>query len=272
MSSTALVSAALAAAACYAAVSCGGGRLLTRRLPVVGRGGGASVRPPRRAGVATALAASLATAAWYRFSIVLVAAVAAAAALGLVTLRKRAVSRRSAVARSAAVVEICDQLAAELRAGQPPAQALAHTARSWPELEPAATAARLGGNVPDALRALSVVPGGAALARVAAAWQVAHRTGAGLAGVLSRLADGLREQDATRQEVMATLAAPRATARLLALLPAFGLLLGEGLGADPWRFLVASPLGLLCLALGCGLALAGLAWVERLADRAEALR
>jgi tight adherence protein B len=271
MSSTALVSAALAAAACFAAVSCGGGPLLTRRLPAAG--GGAPARPPRRAGVATALAASLAAAAWYRFSVVLVAAVAAAAALGLVTLRRRAVSRRSAAARSAAVMEICDQLAAELRAGQPPGQALAHTARSWPELEPAATAARLGGSVPDALRALSVVvAGGAALARVAAAWQVAHRTGAGLAGVLGRLADGLREQDATRQEVMATLAAPRATARLLALLPAFGLLLGEGLGADPWRFLVASPLGLLCLALGCGLALAGLAWVERLADRAEALR
>jgi tight adherence protein B len=214
----------------------------------------------------------MAATAWYRFHALVVAAIAAAAAAGLAALRQRTIKRRAAVSRNAAVVEICDQLAAELRAGQPPARALAHTAHAWPELEPASAAARLGGNVPEALRAVATLPGGASLALVAAAWQVAHRTGAGLSGVLDRLADGLREQDATRREVMATLAAPRATARLLALLPAFGLLLGEGLGADPWRFLVTSSLGLLCLALGCGLALAGLAWVERLADRAEALR
>ena len=76
-------------------------------------------------------------------------------------------------------------------------------------------------------------------------------------------------EDATRREVVAALEPPRATARLLALLPVFGLLLGTGIGADPWGFLVGTPVGVGCLAAGCALGLAGLTWVERLADGAE---
>ena len=189
--------------------------------------------------------------------------------IGLGRLHRRSLARRSAAARRAAVLEACDQMAAELRAGQPPPRALRHAADAWPDLEPAARAAELGGDVALALRVAGQHPGAESLVAVAAAWQVAQRSGAGLAAVLDRTAEALRVEDATRREVTAALGPPRATARLLAFLPVFGLLLGSGIGADPWGFLVGTPFGVACLATGCGLGLAGLAWVERLADAAE---
>jgi tight adherence protein B len=244
------------------------GRLLRLRL-----GGPRRLRRPlhaltQRAGlsVGVGFAALLST----RHSLgAALAAVAVVAGVAGGTLARRSGRRKRAGLKRGAVLETCDQLAAELRAGQPPAGALAHAAELWPELEPAAAAARLGGDVPDALRSLSNQRGAEPLAALAAAWQVAMRSGAGLAGVLDRMAEALRVEDATRREVAAALGPPRATARLLAALPVFGLLLGTGVGADPWSFLFETPLGVCCLALGTCLALAGLAWVERLADSAE---
>src|SRR5690606_21337279 len=67
---------------------------------------------------------------------------------------------------------------------------------------------------------------------------------------LGRLALALRAEQEHRRDVAAQLAGPRATARVLFLLPAFGLLLGQLLGAAPVRFLLESPLGLLCAVAG----------------------
>jgi tight adherence protein B len=200
---------------------------------------------------------------------VALAVVVALFGLGLAALRGRARARRSAADRRPAVLDVCDQMAAELRAGQPPGRALQHAAEAWSDLEPAAGAFALGGDVAAALRSAGQRPGAEALRTVAAAWEVAQRSGAGLAAVLDRTAEALRAEDATRREVTAALGPPRATARLLALLPVFGLLLGTGVGADPWGFLTGTPVGVACLAVGGGLGLAGLAWVERLAAAAE---
>jgi tight adherence protein B len=49
-----------------------------------------------------------------------------------------------------------------------------------------------------------------------------------------------------------------------------GLLLGAGLGAAPWHFLLGTPAGSACLSVGVGLQLAGLAWTDRLANGALA--
>jgi tight adherence protein B len=89
-------------------------------------------------------------------------------------------------------------------------------------------------------------------------------------GVLDRLAGTLRDDDEARQEVVSSLAASRATARLLAVLPVFGLLLGGGLGGRPWMVLIDSMIGAGCLLGGAVLAVAGVFWVERIADHAEA--
>jgi tight adherence protein B len=129
-----------------------------------------------------------------------------------------------------------------------------------------AVAARLGADVPAALRTLARRPGAAEACVVAAAWQVAHRSGAGLAGALDTAARHLRDERATARVVATELAAARATARLLAALPAAVLLLANGLGGNPVRFLIDTPPGLVCLGAGLGLEYAGLFWLGRIAD------
>jgi tight adherence protein B len=176
--------------------------------------------------------------------------------------------RRAAAETAGRVVEVCEALAGELRAGQPPLTALRHCAQLWPALGPAATAAELGADVPAALRRLAAVPGAAGLREVAAAWQVSQTSGGTMAVALARVADSARRRRATQQLVTSELASAQATARLVALLPVVVLAMGTGLGGDPWGFLLTSPAGLACLAAGLGLTLAGLWWIERIASAA----
>lgn len=193
-------------------------------------------------------------------------ALAAAAAGWQMLLRARL--RREATETAQSVVEVCEALAGELRAGQPPQAALARCVEVWPALEPAATAAGLGADVPSALRRLAAVPGAAGLGEVAAAWQVSQRSGGTMALALARVADSARRRRTTQQLVASELASAQATARLVALLPVVVLAMGSGLGGDPWGFLLTTPAGLVCLGAGLALALAGLFWIERIASAA----
>ena len=187
---------------------------------------------------------------------------------GSVLVRRGRLRNRRADQRREAV-DVCDALVAELRSGQPPGHALAWVVRSWPGLERASTVAGLGGDVPGSLRQLAARPGAEPFGRIAAGWEVAQRRGAGLADVLDCLSRSLRDDEDVRREISASLRPTRATGRLLALLPVFGLGLGYTMGADPLAVLVGSTLGASCLALGAALAVGGLFWVERIADRAE---
>ncbi|GAB3400294.1 type II secretion system F family protein [Flindersiella endophytica] len=167
-----------------------------------------------------------------------------------------------------AVCEACELMAAELRAGRSPSQALDSGAAVFAGLAPAAVAATLGGDVPRALRTFSG-PGQEALRPLAAAWLVAERSGASLATLLDRTVATLRESQSVRDEVSAQLSAPRATSRVLAALPLAGVGLGFGMDANPLGFLLGTPAGMACLAAGTALAVTGLLWVERLARSAE---
>lgn len=183
--------------------------------------------------------------------------------------RRRAVQDLS----RAQAAELCGALAAELRAGRAPADALAATAAALGGGELAellrrvAATARLGGDVPAALRAAGG-PAGVVLRQLAACWQVSTRTGAGLAGAVDRLGAGLRSQDKQRREVAAQLAGPRTTARLLAVLPVLGILLAAALGGDPLRVLLHTPVGGACLVAALLLDTAGLLWTDALVRRA----
>lgn len=208
----------------------------------------------------TVVALALGAPRWVAPALVLGGAAWAAHRLWVVRLRTQA-----AAATRDRVLECCDLVTAELTAGQDAAMAMARAAEAWPTLAPVAQTLAYGGDVPAALRRVADGPGAGGLALVAAAWQVAHRTGAGLADALSRVAASLREERATDRVVRGELASARATARLVALLPLFALAVGTGSGGRPVDFLLGTPLGLVCLAGGLALGLAGLAWIERIA-------
>jgi len=200
------------------------------------------------------------------------AAVVAATVLGAGRLSRARRSRVRAEQTAARVGETSAQLAADLAAGSSPGLALTRAAAEWGVLAPAAEAFRVGSDVPAALRAVSTRPGAADLRLVAAAWQVAHRTGDGLAGALGRVAEGMRAARSTRRVVQGELASARATARLVAALPVLALLMGTGAGGDPWGFLLGTTPGLACLAGGLGFGLVGLSWIEAIARDVEADR
>lgn len=189
--------------------------------------------------------------------------------------RRLRAGRHAPQRRAQAVVELAEVMAAELRAGQPPPAALAAAAEavSAPVVDPTVVAAaRAGGPVADLLDTAAGLPGAAGLHGVAACWRVAEQSGTGLAQGLERVVMGLRDDQLVAREVAGQLAAPRATGRLLAVLPAFGWLLGAGLGAAPLDVLLTSPFGWACLVLGVPLQLAGWWWMERLTRSVEPWR
>jgi tight adherence protein B len=165
------------------------------------------------------------------------------------------------------VLAVCDAMASDLAAGQPPLTSLRRAAQEWPAFAPAAVAGQVGADVPSVLRELSERPGAGQLRTLAATWQVAHETGSGLATAIGQAADAIRADRRTARLVATELASAHATARMLAVLPLGVLLLGTGIGGDPLGFLTGTTPGLVCLALGLGLSYAGLLWLERIADR-----
>jgi tight adherence protein B len=184
-------------------------------------------------------------------------------------------NRRRLEAIRAAVVEMCRATAAELRSGQPSGRALITGGQVLPDsaraaLGPSFAVAGQGADaeLSDLLMIASASPGLAGLSRLAACWRVAAGAGSALAPALDRIADGLQDEIDVGLDIVAALAGPRATVRLLAALPVVGLLLGTVIGADPVGFLVGSPIGLGCLISAAILDLAGLAWARRIAGSA----
>lgn len=172
----------------------------------------------------------------------------------------------------ARVIEVTFALAAELRAGRTPLQALSRAAETYAgpaaELAGVLTAGRTGGDVPAALRAASAGPGAGGLRRLAACWHIGAGSGAGFADAVERVAETLRTEEQHREEVAAQLAGPRSTTRLLSALPLVGLVMATAMGLHPLGFLFGSAYGYVCLVAGCSLDAVGVVWTRRLA-RAE---
>ncbi|MGI5211581.1 type II secretion system F family protein [Plantactinospora sp. CA-290183] len=175
-----------------------------------------------------------------------VAAIAAGAYAGLAA--RGVVRRRIRVLTDQEHRRQLDQLcalAADLRAGLPP-PLLAHSAAG-----PAPIAApSLGaGRIAELTRA---------------ATRLAEETGAPLADLVERIEADARAMDRGLAAAEAQAAGARATAWLLAGLPLGGIALGYGIGVDPLRILLHTPIGAACAVGAIVLQLAGLGWADRL--------
>ncbi|MGW4383811.1 type II secretion system F family protein [Kitasatospora sp. NPDC004531] len=203
---------------------------------------------------------------------------AACAVVPLRRWRARYLAGRAARQRSAAVIDLCAALAAELRSGATPEQAMhaviSRSTSDWarrlgPEPTARLAAGRYGADLPAALRQVAELPGGEGASAVAACWRVSTESGTGLAFGLEQVADALRAERALAEEIAGELAGPRTTVIVLAALPAVGLGLGSALGAHPARILLHTPVGLLSLLAGAALEAAGIVWTARIVRAAE---
>ncbi|MCK1795131.1 type II secretion system F family protein [Streptomyces sp. XM4193] len=218
------------------------------------------------------VAVGCALAHWQRSPLPLLGCLGAAVAVRR-GLRSRA-RRLEADRREAAVVELCVEVAAELRAASQPQQALlaVGVAGLGPPGAAVLAAARFGGDLPGALRSAAGEPGGGGLGGVAACWQVAAEGGSGLAAGLDRVAHALRLERDQREDLQAQLAGPRATVSILAGLPLLGVSMGTAMGADPLGVLLHTPVGWVLLAASSGLELLGALWARAIVRRAAGAR
>jgi tight adherence protein B len=198
-----------------------------------------------RATVAMAAVAALATGV----AGTLGGAVAAVLALGYVLLglraTRRAVTERFVTADRGAALDVIGGLAADLRAGVAPSAAVE-----------AARVALSAGRPDAAVRR--------ALDRLSAACEVSERLGAPLADLLDRVESDLRGVERARAAVVAQTTGARASAALLALLPAAGVALGYAMGARPVHTLLHTPVGSACALAALLLQYGGLSWTGRL--------
>lgn len=102
--------------------------------------------------------------------------------------------------------------------------------------------------------------------------RLAEQTGAPLADLVDRIEADARATDRGLAAADAQAAGARATGWLLAVLPLGGLALGYGIGVDPLRILLHTPVGAGCAVAAVALQLAGLVWADRLggSNRARA--
>jgi tight adherence protein B len=180
-------------------------------------------------------------------------------------------SRRRDDPRLAAVAAMVQRLSVLLAAGVTPTAA-------WGYLEDSAVVAAVvsrsarGSPVATALvAALPEVPDAErpAWRALAAAWFAATEAGAPLAASLREFASSLRALADAQREISVALSAPVATARLVMVLPAVGVLFGLAMGFDTLGILFTTIPGLVCLVLGCGLLGLAFAWNRRLVASAR---
>lgn len=176
---------------------------------------------------------------------------------------------RSALKAQTDVAHACEVLAAHLRVGQVATEALVVAATDCPVLVEARQVQAVGGDVTTVWRRQAGQPGHLGLLELARAWQVSIDTGAPLSAALEQVAASLAAEQSLRTVVAGELAAPRATSKVMAALPACGIGMGYLLGGDPIDWLLGGPAGWACLILGVGLACSGVMWIELLARHAS---
>jgi tight adherence protein B len=165
----------------------------------------------------------------------------------------------------AALAAHVHRLAVLVSAGLSPRAAWGHVAKASPDvaLRGVAEAIAHGVDIGDALQQAGEGAAGPAWCSLSAAWRVATTSGAPLAPALRGFADGLRDREAARRDIEVALAGPRATARIVMVLPAVAVCLALVIGVDLLATLT-TPVG--AASIGAGVALIAVArvWMRRL--------
>lgn len=173
-----------------------------------------------------------------------------------------------AARNSAQVARACEVIAAQLQIGRTPGQALTIAAEECEVLVMCVSAQQIGADVTEALTTAAAEPGCAGLAGLARTWRLCERTGSRLSPAAQLVAQAVAAEGQLQSEITAELAVPRATGKLLAMLPVVGIAMGFVAGGDPVSFLTSTLPGRVCLAAAVLLACAGLLWTEFIASRA----
>ncbi len=184
--------------------------------------------------------------------------------------RRRAARRRSAVAEAWQLRDALDILVGELRVGAHPVAALSAAAgevggRAGDHLRTVSAHGLLGADISIGLHSVaetSAIP--AHWRRLALCWRLAQHHGLAIATLLRTAQHDIVERDRFRLRLDAGLAGPRTTAAVLAGMPVLGILLGQLIGAEPVRFLVAGGVGGVILLVGVTLSCLGLYWSDRI--------
>lgn len=227
--------------------------------------------PARRAAIGCAMLCSLVAVT----AVLPVTVVLAVIALGAtIMLRRRGASRRRRRADEACALESAlDILAAELRIGAHPVAAFETAAGEASHravaagLRAVAARARLGADIGAGLRYVAV---SSALPehwrRLAVYWELGSERGLAIATLAQAAQRDIAERRRFSAQLDSSMAGARASAAILAGLPALGTLLGQSIGAAPLAFLSSNrgggPLGV-GVALLCG----GLLWSDRITGR-----
>lgn len=183
------------------------------------------------------------------------------------------------------VAAVTQRLAVLLSAGVSPVSAWGYLVPEPPpaDARPEPAAARIvraaalaggrGDSIADAVAAEALALGGQAgdaWLGLAAAWDVATQAGAPLAACLRQLAASFRALGQVHRDLSVALAGPAATAKMVMALPLVGILFGSLLGFNTLQTLFLTVPGLICLAAGSLLMLAGARWNGRLVRSARA--
>jgi tight adherence protein B len=213
-------------------------------------------------------------AAWFALALsplLVVPSVVAVLAAGPLLLRAR--SRRVERTAVAALPELLEHVAGELRSGGTVVVALHRLAESSLPLARDMGRVRdrigLGADVVDALAIWTRERPSPATTAVAGALVTAHGLGGGAAAALDGLAASLRDEQAARAEARALSAQARMSAWVVSLAPVGYLAVSALVAPDSLTVLVASAYGRICLVLGIGLlGTAGLVFRRMLAEEA----
>ncbi|PIE27365.1 MAG: hypothetical protein CSA58_04715 [Micrococcales bacterium] len=169
-------------------------------------------------------------------------------------------------AEPAEPAELIAQLAGVLGAGVSPAQAWSLVAEQAGHDDfgarlRAAAAQVAAGRSPTAALCQATEPGDPARV-LGVGWDVLAGSGAAAGPALGSLAESLRAQQRAAAAKKVALAAPVATARVLAFLPVLGLGLGFAAGADPLQVLFTTQAGRYSAAAAAGFAVCGAVWTR----------